>query len=71
MWWCCGNQNKDARGCKFSKHESKEDEDDENEDREAAKKRGDKYVRCFCCGELGHSINKCPRDPNLKTGQDA
>ena len=70
MWWCCGKQNKDDRGCKFSKHESKEDEDDENEEREAAKKRGDKYTRCYACKELGHHISKCPRDPNLKTGAD-
>jgi len=31
MWWCCGKTSKDARGCKFSKHQ-KVDEDDEDED---------------------------------------
>ena len=25
------------------------------------------FTRCFCCKELGHSIEECPRDPNLKT----
>jgi hypothetical protein len=31
MWWCCGKSSKDALGCKFAKHSSKDDED-ENED---------------------------------------
>ena len=71
MWWCCGKQNKDGGGCKFSKHESKEDEDDDLEDgTEAAKLKARKYTRCHCCKELGHQIAQCPRDPNLKTGQD-
>lgn len=26
-----------------------------------------KYARCNCCGELGHTIDNCPRDPNIKT----
>lgn len=29
MWWCCGKTSKDAPGCKFSKHFSKEDEDED------------------------------------------
>ena len=28
MWWCCGKNSKDAPGCKYAKHLSKEDEDD-------------------------------------------
>ena len=70
MWWCCGKANKDDRGCKFSKHESKDDEDDDlrDEDAAAAKLRAKKYARCYCCKELGHQITQCPRDPNLKTG---
>ena len=28
MWWCCGKPGKEAPGCKYSKHVSKEDEDD-------------------------------------------
>jgi len=28
-----------------------------------------KYVRCVCCKEFGHSIDKCFRDPNFKTNQ--
>jgi hypothetical protein len=25
MWWCCGKRGKDTPGCKFSKHETKDD----------------------------------------------
>ena len=34
MWWCCGKTTKDAAGCKFGKHESKDDEDDDAGDPE-------------------------------------
>lgn len=27
MWWCCGKRDRDAPGCKFQKHEAKEDDD--------------------------------------------
>lgn len=27
MWWCCGKTSKEAPGCKYAKHISKEDED--------------------------------------------
>lgn len=40
MWWCCGRHEKDADGCKTSKHESKEEEDAlavEKEDMEQAR----------------------------------
>jgi len=33
MWWCCGKSSKDAPGCKFSKHFSKEDEDEDGNER--------------------------------------
>lgn len=32
MWWCCGKIGKDQLGCKFSMHESKDDEDDDMND---------------------------------------
>lgn len=35
MWWCCGKVSKEAPGCKFSKHESKEDDEDEGNDPES------------------------------------
>ena len=28
LWWCCGKEGKDTPGCKYSKHESKEEADD-------------------------------------------
>jgi hypothetical protein len=33
MWWCCGKTSKDAVGCKFRKHEVR-NEDQEDEDLE-------------------------------------
>lgn len=73
MWWCCGKTVKDAPGCKFSKHVSKEDEDDmdleQAEEGDQALKN--KYARCYCCKEKGHRAIDCPRDPNVKTGHDA
>ena len=68
MWWCCGKPGKDQPGCKFSKHESKDDdEDDIQDDQDEGNKKQMKYVRCNCCKEVGHSIDQCPRDPNLRT----
>jgi len=73
MWWCCGKRGRDQPGCKFSKHEYKEDndeEDDEN-DKEKNKQKQMKLMRCQCCKELGHSMENCERDPNIKTkGED-
>ena len=72
MWWCCGKRGKDQPGCKFSKHESKEDDDeDEDQDLEMNKARQLKSIRCQCCKELGHTIENCYRDPNLKTKERA
>jgi hypothetical protein len=28
MWWCCGKTIKEALGCKFRKHETKDDEEE-------------------------------------------
>lgn len=68
MWWCCGKRGSDVQGCRFAKHESKEDEDDdEDNDREKNKAKQLKNIRCHCCKELGHNIDDCPRDPNIKT----
>ena len=70
MWWCCGKTNKDALGCKYNKHESKEDDDEE----EAREKEEEKYkmkrVKCQCCKEVGHHTQDCYRDPNLITKRD-
>ena len=70
MWWCCGKRGRDQPGCKFAKHESKEDDDDEDAgDKVKDQQRVLKYTKCNCCKELGHTIEQCPRDPNLKTKQ--
>jgi hypothetical protein len=77
MWWCCGKTSKEAPGCKYSKHFSKEDEDEdavdgaggENEHGPSQQAKN-KNVRCFCCKEKGHNAKDCPRDPNYKTATD-
>jgi len=46
MWWCCGKQSRDAPGCKFSKHESKDDEDEDKEKDETEKIR-EKRQKCM------------------------
>ena len=72
MWWCCGKPGKDQPGCKFSQHESKDDDDEEMEaDQENDKDKSKKYMRCLCCKELGHSVEECTRDPNIKTNAKA
>ena len=73
MWWCCGKTTKEADGCKIAKHESKDDDEDEAADPDAKEEQQKhlKNVRCFCCKEVGHTIDQCPRDPNLKTTKDA
>ena len=69
MWWCCSKEGKDAAGCLYAKHESKdEDEDEEDEkEKEAAEAEARAKQRCMCCKEIGHTIENCPRDPNIKT----
>ena len=37
--------------------------DDHENDKEKIKK----YVRCSCCKEIGHAVEECTRDPNIKT----
>ena len=64
IWWCCGKESKDQPGCKYSKHESKEDEEMEEED---GIEKPIANIRCFCCKESGHTIDQCPRDPNLRS----
>jgi hypothetical protein len=32
IWWCCGKAGFEQAGCKYSKHESKEEEDEENDE---------------------------------------
>jgi len=48
MWWCCGKVNKEAQGCKYSKHISKEDQEDQEDlDKEIfGEKLTTKNLRC-------------------------
>lgn len=70
MWWCCGKRGREQPGCKFAKHECKEDDDDDNDRRGDGQGRNQKYVRCTCCKELGHTIEECTRDPNFRTNHE-
>jgi len=50
-------------------HVAKEDESDDEV-------QGQKLVhmaniRCLCCKEMGHAIEECPRDPNIKKNANA
>ena len=63
MWWCCGKTNKDANGCKFSKHQPRTDKDDDCMQNPMATQ----VKRCKCCREIGHTIENCTKDPNLRT----
>ena len=65
MWWCCGQTKVTALGCKFAKHESKEDEEEEEEQRAVETRL--KHKRCMCCRETGHRTNACTHDPNIRT----
>jgi hypothetical protein len=72
MWWCCGKRGKDQAGCKFSKHESKDDDLDEPLEEEERLRMDSvmlKNVRCLCCKETGHRIENCTRDPNFVTNK--
>ena len=32
MWWCCGKRTKEAAGCKYGKHEIKDEDEDVDDD---------------------------------------
>lgn len=70
MWWCCGKTKKEAPGCKFAKHETKDDEEEDKAggaDGEPDKSKL-KQLKCVCCKEVGHLAKDCKRDPNIRTG---
>ena len=69
MWWCCGKKGKEQPGCKFGPHVEGEDED-EAEYLKSEQDNIKRFARCLCCKEIGHSIEKCDRDPNFKTSSD-
>ena len=70
MWWCCGKRGKDSAGCKFNKHESKDDDYNDQNQKELEKLKILKNLKCACCKELGHSISNCTKDPNIITFGD-
>jgi hypothetical protein len=47
MWWCCGKLLKEAPGCKFAKHECKEDEEEDDDEKEKDEEWKNKYLKCF------------------------
>lgn len=64
MWWCCGKKDREHPGCKYSKHESREDDLEYDIKKNGV---GNKNMKCVCCKEFGHSIENCAKDPNFKT----
>ena len=71
-WWCCGKLGKEQPGCKFSKHECNEDLDTDDENiKNTQEILHLKNTRCQCCKQIGHKIEDCPRDPNMKTNANA
>ena len=46
MWWCCGKTSKDALGCKYNKHESKEDDDEDDAREKEEEKFKLKRIKC-------------------------
>lgn len=69
MWWCCGKTSQEAPGCKYAKHESKNEDEDDKENQEDDNKK-QKALKCFCCKEKGHKTENCPKDPNIRANQD-
>ena len=60
MWWCCGKQDKNAKGCLIASHvANKNDRLQNNED-------VPNLTKCACCKQAGHLSNECPRDPNIR-----
>ena len=64
MWWCCGKRDINAPGCKFQKHNTREDNNQEDGDNNT----GLRQIKCMCCKEYGHLAENCKKDPNLRTG---
>ena len=67
IYWCCGKSNRDAPGCKTSKHESKEDDEDEDANQDTG---NETTQRCASCRKYGHTALDCPKDPNCRTAYD-
>lgn len=71
QWWCCGKKGLNAKGCKVQKHEIQNEVDEDDDDKQDNNDlKNQKYQRCQCCKQIGHSIDQCERDPNIKTKED-
>ena len=71
MWWCCGKTSKDAPGCRFAKHECKDDEDeDKAADPDHPNANKQRKQKCQCCKGVGHKAAECDKDPNFRGGYD-
>lgn len=66
LWWCCGKTQKEAVGCKFDKHQMR-NEAEENEDGTDGQNAVKNKEVCNCCKELGHRADRCDNDPNFHT----
>lgn len=42
-------------------------DDDEDRENEEVGDLDEHLLKCLCCKEVGHLIDTCPRDPNLRT----
>lgn len=46
LWWCCGKAERNAPGCKISKHMSRDEEDDDYQRKNEEEEQIDKFMRC-------------------------
>ena len=63
IYFCCGQTKEKALGCQYSKHISKEEEEEEIQKT--------KKSWCSSCRQHGHSLEDCPKDPNVKGNSDS
>ena len=59
LWWCCGSQNPNSKGCVRSFHKSSQE-----------KKPQEKELVCTSCNSTGHLAFQCAKDPGTRTGKN-
>lgn len=62
FFYCCGATDREAPGCKKSKHVSEE----ASEQDQTRKTFNSTRLKCLTCGDFGHLSKECSRDPNPK-----
>lgn len=72
IYFCCGKVGREAPGCRFAKHESKEDDEELDEEERRKEKEREQRIKnqnvcCYCCKETGHTASECTRDPNHRS----